>query len=195
MNPVVFFYTSSSDSDEEHHQEAIRCRIRDKSNPMALSDAAFRKRFRLSKDAFSFVLSEIKFQGHLSTAVPPMLQLAATLSLLAIIGCIDGTHFALQKPTENEHMFYNRRGYHSLNSMIICDHEYRILAIDSKYGGAAHDSFVWKHSAQRRFLEDEYNRKSFEKCLAFRRLRLPFGAMVFDTIQKPRRWFESSAVQ
>ncbi|XP_039967512.1 putative nuclease HARBI1, partial [Bactrocera tryoni] len=76
------------------------------------------------------------------------------------IGCIDGTHFGLQKPTLNEHMFFNRKGYHSLNSMIICDHEYRILAIDSKYGGAAHDSFVWKHSAQRKFLEEQFNQNN-----------------------------------
>ncbi|XP_049301880.1 putative nuclease HARBI1 isoform X1 [Bactrocera dorsalis] len=223
MNPNVFFYSSSSESDEEHQQMAIRSRIRDKSNPLALPEAAFRKRFRLTKDAFTFILSEIEFNGHLSTAVPPILQLAATLSLLAsggyqhsvgndfligmcqstvckivgdvvnemetklcphfikfspnrlskcteyfvekykvpgVIGCIDGTHFGLQKPTVNEHMFFNRKGYHSLNSMIICDYEHRILAIDSKYGGAAHDSFVWKHSAQRRFLEEAYNQNN-----------------------------------
>ncbi|XP_036340151.1 putative nuclease HARBI1 [Rhagoletis pomonella] len=194
--------------------------MRERSNPMALSAEAFKKRFRLNKSGFEYVLSRLQFKGHLSTSVPPVLQLAATLSLLAsggfqnavgndylirlgqssvceivwnvvneletklcphfikfsperfsqcaesfvqkykipgVIGCIDGTHFGLQKPTHNEHMFFNRKGYHSINSMIICDHEYRILAIDSKYGGASHDSFVWKHSAQRQFLEEQYN--------------------------------------
>ncbi|XP_065368832.1 putative nuclease HARBI1 [Calliphora vicina] len=159
------------------------------------------------------------FEGQLSTTVPPKIQLAATLSLLAsggfqhsvgndfligisqssickitkrvvdemerklcpkfikfncrnsdeckenfmskynipgVIGCIDGTHFGLQKP-RNEHMFFNRKGFHSLNSMIICDHQYTILAINSKYGGAAHDSFVWKESEERIHLEQEYN--------------------------------------
>ncbi|XP_050338554.1 putative nuclease HARBI1 [Bactrocera neohumeralis] len=65
-------------------------------------------------------------------------------------------------PGVNEHMFFNRKGYHSLNSMTICDHEYRILAIDSKYGLAAHDSFVWKHSAQRKFLEEQFNQNNFK---------------------------------
>ncbi|KAI8122671.1 putative nuclease HARBI1 [Lucilia cuprina] len=41
--------------------------------------------------------------------------------------------------------------------MIICDHQYKILAINSKYGGAAHDSFVWKESEERIHLEQEYN--------------------------------------
>ncbi|XP_039969122.1 uncharacterized protein LOC120780957 [Bactrocera tryoni] len=81
MNPKVFFYSSSSDSDEKHHQMVIRSRIRDKSNPMALPEAAFRKRFRLTKDAFTFIVSEIEFNGHLSTAVSPILKLAATLSM------------------------------------------------------------------------------------------------------------------
>lgn len=39
--------------------------------------------------------------------------------MLSVIGSVDGTHFGLQKPSENEHMFFNRKGYHSLNSMIV----------------------------------------------------------------------------
>lgn len=36
-----------------------------------------------------------------------------------VIGCIDGTHIGMQKPCDNEHMFFNRSGYHSLNIMIV----------------------------------------------------------------------------
>ncbi|XP_018801289.1 PREDICTED: putative nuclease HARBI1 [Bactrocera latifrons] len=53
-------------------------------------------------------------------------------------------------------MYFNRKGYHSINAMIICDHTYKILAINCQYGGAAHDSFVWKHSDQRRVLEERF---------------------------------------
>uniref|UniRef100_A0A1B0DMD8 Uncharacterized protein n=1 Tax=Phlebotomus papatasi TaxID=29031 RepID=A0A1B0DMD8_PHLPP len=53
-------------------------------------------------------------------------------------------------------MFLNRKGYHSLNVMVMCDHLARIMAINGRYGGAAHDSFVWSHSAIRRRLEMEY---------------------------------------
>lgn len=43
----------------------------------------FKRRFRLSKEAFSYVLSAINVPGHMSTSVTPILQLAATLNLLA----------------------------------------------------------------------------------------------------------------
>ncbi|XP_036334509.1 putative nuclease HARBI1 [Rhagoletis pomonella] len=35
-----------------------------------------------------------------------------------VIGCVDGTHIGLQKPTADEHMYLNRKGYHSINAMI-----------------------------------------------------------------------------
>ncbi|TMW45622.1 hypothetical protein DOY81_009298, partial [Sarcophaga bullata] len=181
----------------------------------------FKRRFRLSKEAFGYVLDLLEFEGHLSTSVQPKIQLAAILSLLATVsfqhsvgndfligisqstiskiskrvvdemerklcvqfiklrnprnsdacknyfmtkyktpgGSVDETHFGLQKPP-NDHMFFNREGFHSLNSMIICDHKHYILAINSKYDGTAHDSFVWKESEERNFLEQEYKKGS-----------------------------------
>lgn len=43
----------------------------------------FIKRFRLNKEAFKYVLSKVKTNLQLSIAVPPVVQLASTLSLLA----------------------------------------------------------------------------------------------------------------
>ncbi|XP_053968904.1 putative nuclease HARBI1 [Anastrepha ludens] len=73
-----------------------------------------------------------------------------------VIGCVDGTHIGLQKPTANVHMYFNRKGYHSINAMVVCDHTYKILEINCQYGGAAHDVFIWKHSDQRRVLEERF---------------------------------------
>ncbi|CAK1591151.1 unnamed protein product [Parnassius mnemosyne] len=39
-------------------------------------------------------------------------------NLPVVIGCIDCTHIAIVKPAEEEHAFYNRKGYHSLNVQI-----------------------------------------------------------------------------
>ncbi|XP_017463092.1 PREDICTED: putative nuclease HARBI1 [Rhagoletis zephyria] len=39
-----------------------------------------------------------------------------------VIGCVDGTHIGLQKPTKDEHMFFNRKGFHSLNAMIVSNY-------------------------------------------------------------------------
>ncbi|XP_055844508.1 putative nuclease HARBI1 [Episyrphus balteatus] len=73
-----------------------------------------------------------------------------------VIGCIDGSHIMLLRPSENEHIFFNRKGRHSINAMIICDENTKILAINSKYGGSAHDSFVWRQSAQREKMNTDY---------------------------------------
>lgn len=36
-----------------------------------------------------------------------------------IIGCVDGTHVKIITPSRNEHLFFNRKGYHSVNAMIV----------------------------------------------------------------------------
>ena len=41
--------------------------------------------------------------------------------IILVIGCIDGTHFGLLRPSKNEHIYYNKKGFHSLNSMIVSD--------------------------------------------------------------------------
>ncbi|XP_036325552.1 putative nuclease HARBI1 isoform X1 [Rhagoletis pomonella] len=189
MDPSFLFYLSSSDSETD--EKIVRKQLRDKSDPLALSNNAFIKRFRLNKEAFQHVLKKIDFLSHDTKAAPPVLQLAASLSLLGsgsyqhtvgsdyligmcqstvskltshvllemenklcpefikfdvdnsqtckewfmenyripgVIGCIDGTHIGLQKPTQNEHMYFNRKGFHSLNAMII-SFSYKILNI------------------------------------------------------------------
>lgn len=36
-----------------------------------------------------------------------------------VIGCIDGTHIAIIRPAKDEHHFFNRKGFHSINAMIV----------------------------------------------------------------------------
>ncbi|CAK1597621.1 unnamed protein product [Parnassius mnemosyne] len=67
-------------------------------------------------------------------------------NLPGVIGCIDCTHIAIVKPSEEEHAFYNRKGYHSLNVQMVCDHNLKIMNINAKFGGATHDSHIWSSS-------------------------------------------------
>lgn len=40
--------------------------------------------------------------------------------LPGVIGCIDCTHIVIVKPDEAiEHLYYNRKGYHSLNVQMV----------------------------------------------------------------------------
>ncbi|XP_069358752.1 putative nuclease HARBI1 [Maniola hyperantus] len=64
-----------------------------------------------------------------------------------VVGCIDGSHFKIVvPPKEEEHWYYSRKHYHSLNVQMVCDDEYRILSVNPKFGGANHDSFIWENS-------------------------------------------------
>lgn len=43
-----------------------------------------------------------------------------------IIGVVDGTHIAIVKPRVDEHMFINRKGYHSLNCQIVSNTKHEL---------------------------------------------------------------------
>ena len=80
-------------------------------------------------------------------------------SFPGVIGCIDCTHIAIVPPDENhpqypEHLYINRKGYHSINVQIICDANFKILNINAKYPGSTHDSFIWQNSKLNRVLRN-----------------------------------------
>jgi hypothetical protein len=37
-----------------------------------------------------------------------------------VVGCVDGTHVALVRPSRDEEQFFNRKHYHSRNVQIVC---------------------------------------------------------------------------
>jgi len=64
-----------------------------------------------------------------------------------ILGCVDGTHIRIKGPKENENDFVNRKGYHSINTQIVCDADLVITNSVIKWPGAKHDSFILKQSS------------------------------------------------
>ncbi|XP_065087445.1 putative nuclease HARBI1 [Ochlerotatus camptorhynchus] len=64
-----------------------------------------------------------------------------------VIGCVDGTHVRIVKPVGDiQHLYYNRKGFHSLNVMLVCDHKQMIRYVDANSPGANHDSFIWNNN-------------------------------------------------
>lgn len=74
-----------------------------------------------------------------------------------VIGCVDGTHVKIFKPRlDVQHLYYNRKGYHSLNVMVVCDHKMIIRYVDANHPGSSHDSFIWNMSSLSRMLQTNF---------------------------------------
>ena len=69
------------------------------------------------------------------------------------IGAIDCTHVALQPPNETEHMYRNRKHWHSINVQVIVDAKCLIWHVCAKFPGSSHDSYIYRHSNISRELE------------------------------------------
>ncbi|XP_050547929.1 putative nuclease HARBI1 [Daktulosphaira vitifoliae] len=67
-----------------------------------------------------------------------------------VIGIVDCTHVAIVPPQTNgpcpEHIYVNRKNYHSINVQLICDSNMGILNVNAKYPGSTHDSYIWRRS-------------------------------------------------
>ncbi|XP_018336975.1 PREDICTED: uncharacterized protein LOC108745353 isoform X2 [Trachymyrmex septentrionalis] len=78
-----------------------------------------------------------------------------------VIGAVDRTHIAIFSPqTEREHLFINRKQYHSLNVMIVYSYNNKILAVNAMHGERTHDAIVFHSSCLFHYLKD--NRKQKE---------------------------------
>nr|XP_022290278.1 putative nuclease HARBI1 [Crassostrea virginica] len=64
-----------------------------------------------------------------------------------VLGCIDCTHIRLKKPNNNKADFVNRKGYHSLNVQMCCDHKFVITSCVANWPGSVHDSRIFRQSA------------------------------------------------
>ncbi|KAI5633302.1 DDE superfamily endonuclease domain-containing protein [Phthorimaea operculella] len=73
--------------------------------------------------------------------------------LPGVVGCIDGTHVAIVTPETHEERYVNRKGYHSLNVLVICDADLNIMNVDSSYPGSTHDSKIWEGNLLKHVIE------------------------------------------
>lgn len=74
-----------------------------------------------------------------------------------VIEAVDGTHIAITPPAKiREHLYINRKLYHSLNVMIVSDYYGKILAVLANHGGRTHNARVWSSSRLSRHMLNEY---------------------------------------
>lgn len=74
-----------------------------------------------------------------------------------VIGCIDGTHIPILRPTEFEWQYVNRKFYHSLNVQGVCDRKGRFINMVVRHPGSAHDSHILRNSILWEYMENHPN--------------------------------------
>ncbi|XP_030842642.1 putative nuclease HARBI1 [Strongylocentrotus purpuratus] len=70
------------------------------------------------------------------------------------LGAVDCTHVRIRSPSIDEHLFVNRKGYHSINIQCICDSQMKFLNVLARFPGSSHDSYIWANSGICRRFED-----------------------------------------
>ena len=63
------------------------------------------------------------------------------------VGAVDGCHIPIERPREDEHTYVNRKGYHSLVLMGVCDENMIFTDINVGWPGSVHDSRIFKNTS------------------------------------------------
>ena len=64
-----------------------------------------------------------------------------------IVGCVDGSHIPLIAPSQDEFVYVNRKGFHSLNIQAVCNSNLVFQDVVARWPGSHHDSFIMDMSS------------------------------------------------
>ena len=71
-----------------------------------------------------------------------------------VVGLIDGTHVRIKAPSEDEAVYVNRKGFHSINVQFVIDAFDKITNIVARWPGSVHDSRILNNSGLRQMFAD-----------------------------------------
>lgn len=72
-----------------------------------------------------------------------------------IIGAVDGTHIRIDAPKTNHADYVNRKGFHSIQLQLVCDHKYLITHCYAGHPGSVHDQRVFRLSEVGNYLDED----------------------------------------
>jgi hypothetical protein len=74
-------------------------------------------------------------------------QIAGLANFPMAIGAIDGTHIPIIAPRDQEEVYVNRKGFHSLNVQLVFDGFNKITNVVARWPGSVHDSRILRESS------------------------------------------------
>ncbi|KAG0710250.1 putative nuclease HARBI1 [Chionoecetes opilio] len=103
------------------------------------------KHYRFPRHELIELIEELEPQLRRRTrrtrAIPPHTQVLLALRILAsgsfqhVIGDTTGTHIAIKAPSIDEHLYVNRKRYHSLNVQVVCNARGLITSFCARFPG------------------------------------------------------------
>lgn len=71
-----------------------------------------------------------------------MFDFSRICGLPNIIGPIDGTYDVIKSKSFEENVIVNRKNYHSINTMAVCEAKLKFINLVAKWQGSSHVSFL-----------------------------------------------------
>ncbi|XP_025095646.1 uncharacterized protein LOC112564788 [Pomacea canaliculata] len=84
-------------------------------------------------------------QPHINQSVCCLCKAPKRICVSA--SCIDCTHIPIRRPSENEQIFVNRKGQHTINVQLMCDADLIIRHCVVNWPGSVHDARILRESS------------------------------------------------
>lgn len=65
---------------------------------------------------------------------------------LCFLGALDGSHIKIDRPSEDQESYFNRKHYHSIQLQGLVNHEKKFIPVFIGYPGSVHDARVFNES-------------------------------------------------
>ena len=85
----------------------------------------------------------IKFPVEMEEVENVVAGFEAKFGFPRVIGCIDGTHVPIKRPSENSQDYFNYKMRHTINVQAVCNDSGHFLDVEVKWPGSVHDARVF----------------------------------------------------
>ena len=80
-------------------------------------------------------------------------------------GCVDGTHIAINQPTENPHDYFSYKQKYTLNVPAVCDWRGLFIDVEVKWPGSVHNGRGFANSRVNRLFKEQKIPMLFKELL------------------------------